>query len=57
VGEARDVAAYPLISVVGTNPRFHSPEDRWPHAVDLQKTAVVCEALGVVARRLASPDS
>jgi hypothetical protein len=54
LGEAREIAARPYLSVLGTNPRFHAPDDRWPDAVDLPKTVVLCGALAELARRLAS---
>ena len=54
LGEVHEVASRPYFSVLGTNPFFHAPDDRWPYAVDLEKTARVCEAVVGVARRLAS---
>jgi hypothetical protein len=54
LGEAREIAASPYLSVLGTNPRFHAPDDRWPYAVDLAKAAALCEALVAIAKRLAS---
>jgi hypothetical protein len=54
LGEVREVADRPYVSVLGTNPLFHSPDDRWPYAVDLEQTARACEALAVIAARLAS---
>ncbi|MBM4384560.1 MAG: M28 family peptidase [Deltaproteobacteria bacterium] len=53
LGEVREVASRPYLSVLGTNPFFHAPDDRWPYAVDLEKTARSCAALVEVARRLA----
>ena len=44
----------PFISVLGTNPRFHSPDDRWPYAVDLEKAAAIAAAFVEVAAQLAS---
>ncbi|MFI5318751.1 MAG: hypothetical protein ACHQ6V_04175 [Myxococcota bacterium] len=54
LGEAREIADRPYLSVLGTNPRFHSPDDRWPYAVDAPKALAVCEAVVALARRLAS---
>jgi hypothetical protein len=54
LGEVREVASRPYLSVLGTNPLFHAPDDRWPYAVALEKTARICEALVEVARQLAS---
>ncbi len=34
-----------FISVGGTNPWFHAPEDRWPNAVNLEQTARIVEGL------------
>jgi len=53
LGEAREIATRPYLSILGTNPRFHSPDDRWPYGVDLPKTSALCEALVSVARQLA----
>ena len=54
LGEAREIATRPYLSILGTNPRFHAPDDRWPYAVDLPKAAAHLEALVEVARELAS---
>jgi hypothetical protein len=54
LGEAREIASQSYVSLLGTNPRFHSPDDRWPDAVDLPKTTRACEALVVIAKRLAA---
>ena len=54
LGEAREIADRPYLSVLGTNPRFHAPDDRWPYAVDLEKTGALCDALITIAGRLAS---
>lgn len=52
LGEAREIASRPYLSILGTNPHFHAPEDRWPHAVDLPKTTALCVGLVDLARRL-----
>jgi hypothetical protein len=54
LGEAREIADHAYLSILGTNPRFHAPDDRWPYAVDLEKTGTLCEALVAIATRLAS---
>jgi hypothetical protein len=54
LGEAREIASRPYLSILGTSPRFHAPDDRWPHAVDLPKAAALCGALVALARKLAS---
>jgi len=54
LGEAREIADRPYLSILGTNPRFHTPDDRWPYAVDLDKTGAMCDALIAIAGRLAS---
>jgi hypothetical protein len=35
-GETRDIhrAGGRYVTLVGSNPLFHLPQDRWPHAVD-----------------------
>ncbi len=54
LGEAREIADRPYVSLLGTNPRFHAPDDRWPYAVDLPKTLALCEGLVAVAARLSA---
>lgn len=46
-GEARNIydGGGRYLSVLGSNPRFHHPDDRWPDAVDLDKTARVTRAV------------
>lgn len=51
-GEAREIAERPYVSLLGTNPWFHSPEDRWPEAVDLSQAVALARALVAIARRL-----
>jgi len=40
LGEARNIfdAQGQFLSILGSNPLFHHPDDRWPDAVDLSKT-------------------
>jgi hypothetical protein len=55
LGEARNVfdgnGAY--ISLIGTNPWFHHPDDRWPVSVDLDKLGRIYEAVLTMAVALA----
>ena len=53
-GEAREISSRPFVSILGTNSRFHSPDDRWPYAVDLEKTVAISSALVEIAAELAS---
>ena len=48
-GETRDIhrAGGRYLTLVGTNPLFHLPQDRWPHAVDL---GAVTRAAAAAAR-------
>jgi hypothetical protein len=40
-GETRDIhkADGRYVTLVGTNPWFHLPSDRWPHTVDAARVA------------------
>jgi hypothetical protein len=52
-GETRDIhrAGGCYVTLVGTNPLFHLPQDRWPHAVDPGAVAsVAAAAAGLVVR-------
>jgi hypothetical protein len=50
-GETRDIhrAGGRYITLVGSNPLFHLPRDRWPHAVDVAVVTRVAAAAMVVA--------
>jgi hypothetical protein len=52
-GETRDIhrAGGRYLTLVGSNPLFHLPQDRWPHAVD---AATVARIAAAVARLVAS---
>jgi hypothetical protein len=52
-GETRDIhrAGGRYVTLVGSNPLFHLPQDRWPHAVD---AAMVARIAGAVARLVVS---
>ena len=45
-GETRDIhrAGGRYLTLVGSNPLFHLPQDRWPHAVDAGTVARVAAA-------------
>jgi len=45
-GETRDIhrAGGRYLTFVGSNPLFHLPQDRWPHAVDASVVARVAAA-------------
>jgi hypothetical protein len=45
-GETRDIhrAGGRYLTLVGTNPLFHLPQDRWPHAVDVPAIARIAAA-------------
>jgi hypothetical protein len=52
-GETRDIhrAGGRYVTLVGSNPLFHLPQDRWPHAVD---AAMVAKIAAAVARLVVS---
>jgi hypothetical protein len=54
-GETRDIhrAGGRYLTLVGTNPLFHLPQDRWPHAVDLPAIARIAEAAAQIVPALA----
>jgi hypothetical protein len=54
-GEARDIydAGGRYVSLLGNNPLFHHPDDRWPDAVDLTKTVKATTAMVALIRGLA----
>src|SRR5262249_58545588 len=45
-GETRDIhrAGGRYVTLVGSNPWFHLPQDRWPHAVDVAAIARIAAA-------------
>jgi len=50
-GETRDIhrAGGCYLTLVGSNPLFHLPQDRWPHAVDTAAiTRITAAAAGLV---------
>ncbi len=50
-GETRDIhrAGGRYVTLVGSNPWFHLPQDRWPHAVDLAAVERIAEAAARLA--------
>ena len=50
MNSAKDTAQWRLsrarryLTLVGSNPLFHLPQDRWPHAVDASAVARVAAA-------------
>lgn len=55
-GEARDIhdAGGRYVSLLGSNPLFHHPEDRWPDAVDLPRTLALARAFVDLVESLAN---
>jgi hypothetical protein len=37
------------LSLIGTNPWFHAPEDRWPKTIDLERATAIARAVAEVA--------
>jgi len=50
-GETRDIhrAGGTYLTLVGTNPLFHLPQDRWPHAVDVPEITRIATAAARIA--------
>jgi len=53
-GETRDVhrAGGRYVTLVGSNPLFHLPDDRWPHAVDAGAVTRVAAAAAALVVKL-----
>jgi hypothetical protein len=53
-GETRDIhrAGGCYVTLVGSNPLFHLPQDRWPHAVDATAVARVASAAAALVVKL-----
>lgn len=53
-GETRDIhrAGGRYLTFVGSNPRFHLPQDRWPHAVDVAAVARIAAGAARLALKL-----
>lgn len=54
-GEAHDILIRGgrFLSLIGSNPNFHDPDDRWPHGVDLPRAAALCAAVAQITQELA----
>jgi len=54
-GETHDIhrAGGRYLTLVGTNPLFHLPQDRWPHAVDVPAIARIAKAAAQIVTALA----
>lgn len=50
-GEAHEIETRGgrYLSLIGANPWFHAPEDRWPHAVDVAHAGAVARAVAALA--------
>jgi hypothetical protein len=53
-GETRDIhrAGGRYVTLVGTNPFFHLPQDRWPHSVDADAVARIAMGMARLSQRL-----
>ena len=53
-GETRDVhrAGGRYVTLVGSNPLFHLPDDRWPHAVDADAVTRIAAAAAALVVKL-----
>ena len=53
-GETRDIhrAGGHYVTLVGSNPLFHLPQDRWPHAIDIDTVIRTAAAAGALVERL-----
>ena len=56
-GEAHEVEERGgrFLSLIGDNPWFHAPEDRWPHSIDLPRVEAIARAVARIAVELAAP--
>ena len=50
--ERLHVAPARYVTLVGSNPFFHLPQDRWPHAVDPAAVARAAAAMARLSLRL-----
>jgi hypothetical protein len=53
-GETREIhrAGGHYITLVSSNPLFHLPEDRWPHAVDADAVTRIAAAVAALVVKL-----
>jgi len=58
-GEAREIfdGGGRFVSLLGSNPLFHHPDDRWPDAVDINRTDSTTDVMVSVIRALADAQS
>lgn len=56
-GEAHEIASRGgrFLSLIGDNPWFHAPEDRWPHSIDLPRATAIAAAAAAMAVEQAAP--
>jgi hypothetical protein len=49
-GETRDIhrAGGRYVTLVGSNPWFHLPQDRWPHTVEADAVTRIAAAAGAL---------
>jgi hypothetical protein len=54
-GETRDIhrTGGRYLTLVGTNPLFHLPQDRWPYAINLEAVSRIAAAAAAMVRELA----
>ena len=55
-GEARNIFDHGgrYVSLLGENGLFHNPDDHWPDAIDVDKTARLAQAFSAVAVALST---
>lgn len=55
-GEAHEIGSRGgrYLSLIGDNPWFHAPEDRWPISVDLPRATAIARAVAAMAMHEAS---
>lgn len=55
-GEAHDILVRGgrFLSLIGANPRFHAPEDRWPDSVDVPHATAIATAVARLTVELAT---
>ena len=58
LGEARNIfdGGGEYISLLGSNPFFHHPNDRWPHSVDIAKLMKLNDIMLKMIGRLANEE-
>jgi hypothetical protein len=58
-GEAHEIESRGgrYLSLIGDNPWFHAPEDRWPATIDLPRAEAIARAVAAVAVRAATGET